>query len=82
MCLLCHFKTIDICDELFKKGSLLVYFEKKKNKNGIPDCSVRYTALEQVTCWCLGFGKQTQKSGAFSMIAGSSQEREASLMDL
>ena len=68
----------DFRDELFKKGSLLGYFEE----NEIPESSVRYTALKQVTCWCLGLGKQTQKSRAFSIVAGSRQEHEANLIDL
>lgn len=51
------------------KGQLLVYFEE----NEIPKSLVRYTALEQVTCWCLRFGKETLKSRVFNMVAGAAR---------
>lgn len=41
-----------------KKGRPLVYFHENK----IPEKSVRYSVIEQVTCWCLGFGKHPESA--------------------
>lgn len=55
---------------IIKKGRLLVSFDENK----IPEKSVRYSVIEQVTCWCLGFGPYPE---SIEFLAWQLKEPEA-----